>query len=321
MSRTILGIHHVTAIAGDPQRNVDFYVGLLGLRLVKLTVNFDDPFTHHLYYGDAAGSPGTILTFFPWAGIPRGRAGNGQVVRTAFSVPKDSLRFWVERLRAKGVNVLESPPRFGEPVASFEDPDGLGLELIASATPGPGVVDDAGLVPAGAAIQGFHSATLAENAFEDTAELLTKTMGWRAAGEEGARRRFLIADGGPSRIVDVVEAPGDPAERMGSGTVHHIAWRTPNDASQEAWRHTIAELHVNVSPIMERQYFRSIYFREPGGVLFEIATDTPGFAVDEPAGELGRSLKLPPWMESSREEIEARLPRLVIPGCEPSRRA
>jgi glyoxalase family protein len=313
MSPRVTGIHHITAIAGDAQRNLNFYVGTLGLRLVKLTVNFDDPFTYHLYYGDATGAPGTLLTFFPWRGVPPGRPGDGQVTRVAFAVPPSSLPFWEDRLRSFDVAFERLEPRFGEEILSFSDPDGMGLELVAAKDLGAPPPNSADAIPSRAAIRSFHSATLAEDGMERTASLLTDTMGFRAAGEERNRFRFTVGQGGASRIVDVLCAPDSPQARMGAGSVHHIAWRTPDDAQQAQWRAELAGLRYNVSPIMDRTYFHSIYFREPGGVLFEIATDPPGMDADEPAGELGSSLKLPPWLEIQREEIERRLPRLVLP--------
>ncbi len=322
MSRPILGIHHVTAIAGDAQRNVDFYAGMLGLRFVKRTVNYDDPFTYHFYYGDDTGSPGTILTFFPWAGVPRGRRGAGQVVRTALAVPRGSLDAWELRLRgdeaaAQGVRVGARSERFGEAALSFEDPDGLGLELIESggaAATAPGASPP---MASDEAIRGFHGVTLLERALEPTASLLVDELGWTRLGVEGNRTRFLAAtDGaeGPARLVDVVADPEAPSGRLGAGIVHHVAWRTPDDASQSAWREHLVRGGHGVSPVMDRKYFHSIYFREPGGVLFEIATDPPGFTVDEPLESLGTSLLLPDAAESYRGEIEARLPRLVVPS-------
>jgi glyoxalase family protein len=310
MERKIRGIHHLTAIAGDAQRNLDFYAGTLGLRLVKLTVNFDDPFTYHLYYGDLTGAPGTLLTFFPWRGVPQGRAGNGQVVRIAFAVPEGSLPSWEQRLGSAEIPFRRVETRFGEEVLAFEDPDGMGLELVGArhlaGLPSPAAESEK------SAIRGFHSATLAEEGMERTASLLTETMGFRAGGEERNRFRFLVEEGGASQIVDVLCSPDSAQARMGAGSVHHIAWRTPDDAQQVSFRDELARLRYNVSPVMDRTYFHSIYFREPGGVLFEIATDPPGMAIDEP-GELGSGLKLPPWLEPRRADIEARLPRLVVP--------
>jgi glyoxalase family protein len=292
----ILGIHHITAIASDPQANIDFYTKLIGMRLVKKTVNFDDPGTYHFYYGDSAGHPGSILTFFPWPGARRGRHGNGQVTATAFAISRNAIGSWVERLSRADVNFDGPILRFGEEVLSFEDPDGLKLELIAS-TDYP---DDS--------IRSFHSATITEEGYERTARLLTDTMGFRLAGQESNRFRFVAEDGGPSQMVDVVCSPDTARGLVSAGTVHHIAWRTPDAQQQLRWRSTLVSLDYNVSPVMDRNYFESIYYREPGGVLFEIATDPPGFTIDEPLESLGRELKLPPEFEPMRARIEAALP-------------
>jgi glyoxalase family protein len=307
------GIHHVTAIAGDPQRNVDFYEGVLGLRLIKKTVNFDDPGTYHLYYGDEAGTPGTAMTFFPWAHAPRGRRGVGQVVATAFSVAQEAVPFWEERLRENGVSVVERIERFGEEGLAFEDPDGLLLEILAP-TDGddrPGWTD--GPVPAVNAIRGFAGATLLERGRRKTDELLTGVLGFRAVGEEGNRFRYEIGGGGPATVLDVVEDPDAERGNPVVGTVHHIAFRVPDEETERALREEVASLGYNVTPVLDRNYFRSIYFREPGGVLFEIATDVPGFTVDESVEELGTNLKLPPQYESRRGQLEQTLTPIELP--------
>jgi glyoxalase family protein len=314
MTKTIAGIHHVTAIAGDPQQNLDFYAGLLGLRLVKLTVNFDDPGSYHLYYGDETGSPGTIMTFFSWPGAYQGRIGSGQVSVTAFSVPHASLGYWQERLQQGGVAVEGVVRRFDEDVLAFSDPDGLRLELVGSVLPDTRPVWKDGTVPAEHAIRGFFSATLSERDSSRTASLLTDHMGFRLVGEEGNRFRYESGEGGPGAIVDVLSQPEVTRERMGTGTVHHIAWRAKDDAEQLAWRDDMTRLGLNVSPVLDREYFNSIYYREPGGVLFEIATDAPGFAINEPVDQLGSQLMLPPWLEPQREIIEARVLPLRLPS-------
>ena len=314
MKREIPGIHHVTAIAGDPQRNVDFYVGALGLRFVKRTVNFDDPGTYHLYYGDESGRPGSLLTFFPWPGAPQGRLGSGQATATSYSIPAASVGFWLERLKRHGVAARGPERRVGDQVISFSDPDGLPLELTASPEPDPRTPWREGPVPAEHAITGFHGLTLLEERPEGTARLLTETLGFRAAGEAEGRRRYVTARGGPGSIVDVVAGPGVPRGIVAVGTVHHVAWRAPGDADQEAWRNEIAALGIHVTPVIDRKYFRSIYFREPGGVLFEIATDAPGFAVDESPERVGQSLVLPPWLEPRRAELTAALPPIRLPA-------
>lgn len=319
MNRVISGIHHVTAIAGDPQRNIDFYVGVLGLRLVKLTVNFDDPFTHHLYYGDGRGSPGTILTFFPWPAAGRGSAGTGQVTATAFSVPEGTLDFWDERLNCLNIDVDGPFTRFGEPLISFSDPDGMKVELIATARGDADKSWKGGAVPVNSAIHGFHHVTLSEEGYERTAALLSVTLGFELLGQEGNRFRYGIGAKAPGAIVDVECAPDRPPGRVAVGSVHHIAWRTPDDPQQSAWRREIASLGYNVSPVMDRNYFHSIYFREPGGILFEIATDPPGFTVDEPLESLGSKLCLPLVLEPLRAAILARLPSLRLPDTQAGR--
>jgi glyoxalase family protein len=319
MKKEILGIHHVTAIAGDPQQNLDFYTGVLGLRLVKLTVNYDDPQTYHFYYGDAHGTPGTILTFFPWPRAKKGSHGHGQVTVTAFSIPEPALEYWAKRLSERGVEFEGPFSRFQEQVMTFSDPDGVRLELVA----GPALNSDkrelAGPISLEHAIRGFHSATLSEEGYERTASLLTATLGFRLVEQEGNRLRYAVGGGEPSSIVDVVCMPDSAVGGMGSGVVHHIAWRTADDPQQSEWHMEIARQGYNISPVMDRKYFHSIYFREPGGVLFEIATDSPGFAVDEPAPSLGTKLVLPDWLEPRRSQIEARLPPLRIPRIEAAR--
>jgi glyoxalase family protein len=294
----IPGIHHVTAIASDAQANYDFYVGFLGLRLIKKTVNFDDPTTYHLYYGDATGAPGTILTFFPWQGARRGRKGTGQPTVISFAVPVGSLSYWHDRARERAVAV-EGPRRnFEQDYLTVNDPDGLRVELVEVDRPGEH------------AILGFHSVVLDEEGYERTAELLTETMGFRLAAEKGNRFRFTTGDGGPGSMLDVLCLPAGQRGTMGAGTVHHVAWRTQDDNAQASWRDRIAAAGLNVTPIIDRVYFHSIYFREPGGVLFEIATDGPGFMVDEDQAHLGSELKLPPWYETMRNQIESVLPPL-----------
>jgi glyoxalase family protein len=312
---TLTGIHHVTAIAADPQRNLDFYTGVLGLRLVKLTVNFDDPGTYHFYFGDASGSPGSILTFFPWPGVGRGTVGSGQVSVTSFAVPAGSIDYWRRRLTGRGAPVEGAPERFGDEVLAFEDPDGLRLELIATDLSGPSAGWEGSSVDRGHAIRGFHSATLLEEGYERTAALLQNVMGSRLVGTEGNRVRFRMGSGdAAAAIVDVVCAPDGRPGRLGGGTVHHIAWRTPDDAQQLAWRRRLVGEGTNVSPVMDRTYFHSIYYREPGGILFEIATDPPGFALDEPPEHLGERLMLPAQYEPYRSVLERKLPRLTLPA-------
>jgi glyoxalase family protein len=307
----ITGIHHVTAIAGDPQRNLDFYAGTLGLRFVKRTVNFDDPGTYHFYFGDGDARPGSLLTFFPWPGAPRGRHGAGQATAVAFSILKDAMGFWVDRLKARGVALDGPRTRFGEESAGFQDPDGLRLELVANDDTRVPWAD--GPVAPERAIRGIHSVTLTEEGFERTAALVERTLVFRRTRESAAHLRYELGAGGAGAVVNVESTPDLPRGRIAVGTVHHVAWRVAGDEEQEEWRKKIALAGLNVTPVIDRKYFHSIYFREPGGVLFEIATDGPGFAVDEPAADLGSRLVLPPWLEPQRTEIEVALPPLRVP--------
>lgn len=312
------GLHHVTAITADAQKNIDFYGGVLGLRLVKLTVNFDDPGSYHLYYGDELGRAGTVMTFFAWPGAYRGRIGPPQVTVTAFAVPMGALDFWAGRLKEKGVEAKRGGARFGEPVLAFVDPDGMQLELVGAIEPTEpkGQAWSGGPVEEAYAVRGFHSVTLAEEGYETTAKLLTDVMGFSSLGAEQNRFRYRAggADGGPGTLVDVVCVPDARPGSGGAGVVHHVAFRTPSDEQQKGWHERVVAAGRNVSPVMDRSYFHSIYFREPGGVLFEIATNGPGFTADEAAGELGTHLKLPAWLEPHRAEIEKAVPRVRLPG-------
>ena len=309
----IVGLHHVTAIASDPQRNLDFYTEVLGLRLVKKTVNFDDPGTYHFYFGDDAGTPGTILTFFPWPGATRGVRGAGEVIATAFSVPLGSVDYWEKRLADAGIAAQRSGMRFGgEDVLSFADPDGMGLEIVghegvAAADQAPRTSD----VTVEHSIRGFFGVTMLHRDAKATAETLAM-MGFRKEAEEGNRLRFVPVDGVTiGRNIDIVVDPSSEHGRSGAGSVHHIAFRTPNDATQLEWRAEIAR-HLGVTTVQDRDYFHSIYFREPGGVLFEMATDAPGFAIDEPVETLGEALRIPAWLEPQRARIEQRLQPVTL---------
>jgi glyoxalase family protein len=309
---SIPGLHHVTAITADAQKNIDFYCGVLGLRLVKLTVNFDDPSSYHLYYGDELGRPGTALTFFAWAGAHRGRIGPPQVSTTAFSVPAGALDYWAKRLREKSVEPQSPIERFGQRVIALTDPDGMQLELVCVDQP-KGEPWAAGPIPAEFAIRGFHSVTISTEGYENTARLLTDVMGFIAAGSEQNRFRYRGASDDFASTVDLLCVPDGRRGNLGAGIVHHVAFRTPDDAQQLLWRNRLAELEFNVSPVMDRTYFHSIYFREPGGVLFEIATSGPGFTFDEPADKLGEKLKLPPWLQQYQKEIEQSVTPLRLP--------
>jgi len=334
--RQIAGIHHVTALAGDPQANADFYTGVLGLRLVKKTVNYDDPGTYHLYYGDELGRPGTLLTFFPWPHARRGQLGAGQATVTSFSVPEGSFAYWSERLR-QSRTAHDEPRRRGEDEEFLRllDPDGLELELVAHPGSGGGCPWEGGPVALEHAIRGFFAVTIVEWNADRTADMLTGTLGFRLEAQTGSRFRFAVgasagaaagnrqaassppAARGQGTRLDLLAQPTAGRGRISAGTVHHVAWRVAGDREQQAWHRDLIAGGHQVSPIMDRQYFHSIYFREPGGVLFEIATDAPGMTTDESAARLGSGLRLPSWLEPSRPEIEAVLPPLgprVLPG-------
>jgi glyoxalase family protein len=303
------GIHHVTAISGNASRNVDFYTRTLGLRLVKKTVNFDDPGTYHLYYGDEQGKPGTILTFFPWEHAAPGRNGDGLTEETALRVPAESIGYWTHRLLDKGVPHKALEKRFGQPVLPFTDPDGMSLALVgvAGASGEPAWSD--GTIPAEHAIRGFHGVTLMLKKAGPTGAILTSVFGFKETGREAHLVRYEAGEGGAGNVVTIRETEGFVPGRMGRGSVHHIAFRAADDAQQAEMAKKVGSEHALVpTKQVDRNYFRSVYFREPGGILFEIATDQPGFAVDEPLATLGRALKLPPSLESHRREIEAALP-------------
>jgi glyoxalase family protein len=306
----LLGLHHITAIAADPKTNLDFYTRVLGLRFVKKSVNQDDPGTYHLYYGDNVGSPGTALTFFPWQGLRRGRPGTGQAYATAFSIPAASLAYWQKRLAELKVATEPVETRFGDQVLAFADPDGMRLELVATAEADPRTPAPSTDVPAEHGIRGFHSSTLALTDALPTATMLTKIMDYRLQAQEGHRARYTVAAGGPGTYVDLFTDPKLPRGLNGAGTVHHIAFRVADDAQHRAAHELLESAGVGVSPVIDRAYFKSIYYREPAGVLFEIATDQPGFAIDESVETLGQKLSLPPRLEPHRAEIEAALPKL-----------
>jgi glyoxalase family protein len=309
------GLHHVTAIASEPQRNVDFYTRVLGLRLVKQTVNFDAPDTYHLYYGDQQGRPSTLLTFFPWRGVPKGKQGTGLTTATGFSVPPESLGWWQQRLAGLGISVQGPRDRDGEEVLTCLDPDGLVIELVASAGDARSGWDGVAQVPTEHAVRGLYSVTMSEQLLDPTAQMLAGMLGMQLGGEADSRARFGMAEGGAGAVVDVAAHAG-PRGLQAGGTVHHIAFRAPDGETQARWRQELLDAGVGVTEIIDRQYFTSIYFREPGGVLLEIATDQPGFTVDEPLLELGRSLKLPPWLEPDRDQIAASLPPLHNPDSD-----
>jgi glyoxalase family protein len=306
--KPVQGLHHITAVAGDPQANVDFYHHTLGQRLIKTTVNFDDPGTYHFYYGDEVGTPGTTMTYFPWRNLPRGIPGNGETAAVAYAIGAGSVGFWQAHLARQGAQPEAVETRFGAEVIPFTDPDGMRLELVVDDHPATFRFWEGGPIPEQHALRGFHGVTLWLAEVEATGRLLTDQLGYEFVAQEGNRFRYKGASDNIGLYVDLLHRPGMPAGRFGAGSVHHIAFRTVDDAEQQEYLETLRQAGQNVTPVQDRQYFHSIYFRSPGGVLFEIATDAPGFTYDEPVPELGTSLKLPPWLEPRREEIENTLP-------------
>lgn len=306
--KPIQGLHHITAVAKNPQENVDFYETVLGQRLVKKTVNFDDPGTYHLYYGDEVGTPGTIMTFFPWQNMHKGRVGNGETSAVAYAIPVDSVSYWKERLQGFDIQIEKEETRFGEAILAFRDAEGILIELVATNDPSTIQLWKEGPVPEAHALRGFHSVTLWLDSVGATAELLIDQMGYTFVGQEGNRYRYKGASDDRGLYIDLEERPGERRGAFGAGSIHHIAFRTVDDDEQLEYRNLFKQHGHQVTPVRDRQYFHSIYFREPGGVLFEVATDAPGFLYDEPIEELGDNLKLPSWLESDRGVLEKRLP-------------
>jgi glyoxalase family protein len=320
---TITGLHHVTVISGDAQENLDFYVGALGMRLVKRSVNQDAPDTYHLFYADAEGHAGSDLTFFPWANMPPGRRGVGLTNEVALAVPPDSLAFWAERLAAHGVQAGTPVVRFGERSLLFTDPHGLALALTETADAREFTPWAESPVPANRQIRGLHGVRLAERALSPTVRFLTEGLGFAAVGEEHGWHRYALPAGdgtfgGSSRVLDLQELPDAPRGTWGVGSVHHIAWRVPDDETERAVRGRVRSAGGHPTEVIDRFWFKSVYFKEPGGALFEIATDGPGFSIDEAPATLGEQLILPPWLEPRRAEIEKGLPPLTMPRIEGS---
>ncbi len=308
------GIHHVTAICGDPQENLDFYAGVLGMRLVKRSVNQDDPTTYHLFYADAEGHPGSDITFFPWPGGRPGRHGAGQTGEVAFAVPAGSLAYWQDRLAEHDVEIDGPEQRFGDPVITFTDPHGLELAIVATEVPEtrPFTAWEASPVPAEHQIRGFHSVRVIEQRIDPTLDLVTDVMGFEEVASQDGWTRYQ----GRDPWCGTLELKGDPSAANGIGgvgTVHHVAWRVADRDEQEALQQAVARHGSRPTQVIDRFWFTSVYFREPGGVLFELATDGPGFTVDEPLESLGERLVLPPWMEDDRATIEEALPELELP--------
>ena len=313
MTGPILGLHHVTATVAEAQPDIDFCVGALGMRLVKKTVNFDNRNVYHFYYGDERGTPGTIWTTFPYAGmgVPRGVIGAGQVTATSFSVPADSLDWWARRLRERDITAAVIDQRFGEPGLAVDDPSGLRFELLAGPGDQRAPWTPAGIDPA-AAIRGLHSVTMTIAEPDPTVALMTGPLGWEVVAEEPGRMRLAAGGKGPGHTIDLAYGTGAEPARNGLGTVHHVAMAAPSAEVQLSIREELLRRGRQVTDVLDRQYFQSIYFREPGGVLFEVATTSPGFTVDEALASLGRELKLPPWEEPNRSRIEAGLPQISL---------
>jgi glyoxalase family protein len=311
---SLKGIHHVTAMAGDPQSNVDFYCGILGLRLIKLTVNFDDPNTYHLYYGDAVGSPGTVLTFFPLGQSLRGTVGTGEVTTVSFAVPTGSLAFWQEQLEKHSVAVSPVVERWSFTRMELHDPDGIKIEIVEDPTPRPFVFWPEGGIPESFAIRGFFGVTMSVVSRTDSVRFLTDRMGAIPHATLGPSELLVIGESEKAGFIEVVPLGHRQRGQMGPGSVHHVAWRVANEDEQLAWQSKLRDNGIGVTPVRDRKYFRSIYFREPGEVLFEIATDPPGFTVDEPRESLGAKLQLPEWLECERRFLQKILPPLKVPA-------
>jgi glyoxalase family protein len=306
----ISGIHHITAIAGNAKRNLDFYTRILGLRLVKKTVNFDDPNTYHLYYGDKYGTPGTILTFFPWEGITAGRRGARQVTEIGYSVPENSLDFWLKHFEKNNILYNKPSEKFGERYLTFIDTDGLKQELIEAKVPDNRIPWETEEISAENATRGFRNITITTNKTQPTADILTNVFGYRLLQQHVNRYRFVTDAVDNAALVDLVEVQGEMAGHVAGGSVHHVAFRVKDENILMNYRKKIADLGLNITDKIDRNYFFSLYFREPGGVLFELATDNPGFVADETVEELGTHLKLPQQYEAYRSRIEANLPKL-----------
>lgn len=318
MNDSLPGIHHVTALAGSPQQNIDFYTRVLGLRLVKQTVNFDSPDVYHFYYGNETGNPGTILTFFPFPNAARGERGTGEVSAVQLLVPHHSMDFWAEHLSRHGVPFDGPQKRFDDEIVSFVDPDGMQIELTFSKEGGGGSYWQKGPLPEESAIRGIYGVTLMVGRREESIRMVNETLGFFMMATDGNRTRFSTGEGSGRAFLDLVERSDLPPARQSAGSVHHVAWRVASEEAQRAWRQTIADKGIHITEVLDRKYFRSVYFREPGGVLFELATDQPGFTVDESIDRLGQRLQLPGWLEANRERIERLLPPIIVPSGDSS---
>lgn len=314
MTTSVHGIHHVTCIAGDAQENLDFYVDLLGMRLVKKSVNQDDPGTYHLFYADRVGNPGTDFTFFPWPQMQPGRLGIGLTVEVSFAIQPGSLLYWQERLQRYSVEAKAAESRFGETTLSFQDVHGLQLALVETDDDRQFVSWENSPVPAEHQLRGMHSVRLWERKLAHTQAILTQRMGFHLLGEEDGWHRFGVDGGGSGKLVEIRELPEERRGQWGTGSVHHVAWRVNDSEEQMTLREGIANAGLRPTPQIDRFWFKSVYFKEPGGVLFELATDGPGFDRDEDMEHLGEKLILPPWLEAQREQIETALPSLETPA-------
>jgi glyoxalase family protein len=313
--RIVNGLHHITAISGPAQENLDFYAGVLGMRLVKKSVNQDDPGTYHLFYADGAGTPGTDLTFFPWDLMAPSREGHGLSVEVALTVPRGSLEFWGDRLARNGARVVPIESRFGRRALSLRDPHGLGVALVETDAQRRVFVPWEGSpIAVEHQIRGLDGARLWERNLEPTATFLVETLGFRDIGVEGGWHRYGLASGGPGEYVDIRETPDAARGAWGTGAIHHLAWRVDDETHQLEVRARVEAARRRPTPVIDRFWFKSVYFMEPGGVLFELATEGPGFGVDEEAAHLGEKLVLPPWLEPQRAAIESALPKLVPPA-------
>ncbi len=312
--KSVTALHHVTAIAGPAQENLDFYAGVLGMRLVKRSVNQDDPGTYHLFYADAEGHAGTDLTFFPWPELAPPRTGHGMSNEVALAVPVGSLGWWGDRLSRYGSAVGGTETRFGEKALPFADPHGLRVALVESEEPSHRsfTAFEASPVPPERQIRGLHGARMLERSLDPTTSFLEEVMGFRRVGTEGSWHRYALPAGGSGTMLDVAESPSAPRGMWGIGAIHHLAWRVDDDEHELAVRERIEAAGARPTPVIDRFWFRSVYFKEPGGVLFELATDGPGFGVDEETAHLGENLVLPPWLEPRRAQIESALPPLTI---------
>lgn len=313
MDSSILGIHHITVMASDAQRNVDFYTQVLGLRFVKKSINQDAPDVYHLYYGDAVGSPGTALTFFPFHRAARGTHGNGEIGSIAFAVPAASLDFWITHLSRHGIPFDGPSVRWGEQFIAFQDPDGLLIELFFTDRKNVRSPWKSSPVPVEHAVAGFYGVTLFLDSPDASEHMLVNILGFTQGPAAGNRRSYIAGTGEDEAHIDIVINPAAPAARQSAGSVHHIAWRVKDFDIHQEWQRYITQSGISTTDVIDRFYFHSIYFREPGGILYEIASDNPGFLVDESFDELGRHLMLPPWFEPIREKIERSLPPIVVP--------